>query len=148
MSEPGPGLGARWRTTAPHILSVVRIIAAFTFMQVGTAKLFAVPAAILPGGGTVRVWSLLGLAGVLETFGGLLMLLGLFARPVAFVLSGEMAVAYFMGHAIHGFWTVLNQGMPAVLFCFLWLYLSAAGPGPWSLDALLRRRQDAARAGG
>jgi len=148
MSEPGPGPGARWRAGAPYILSVVRIIAAFTFMQVGTAKLFAVPAAILPGGGTVQLWSLLGLAGVLETFGGLLMLLGLFARPVAFVLSGEMAVAYFWGHAIHGFWTVLNQGMPAVLFCFLWLYLSAAGPGPWSLDALRRGGSDAARAGG
>lgn len=148
MTEPGPGLGARWRTMAPQILSVVRIIAAFIFMQVGTAKLFAVPAAIMPGGGTVRLWSLLGLAGVLETFGGLLMLIGLFARPVAFVLCGEMAVAYFWGHAVHGFWTVLNQGMPAVLFCFVWLYLSAAGPGPWSLDALLRRRQDDAPAGG
>lgn len=148
MSEPGPGPGARWRASAPQILSVVRIVAAFVFMQVGTAKLFAVPAAIMPGGGTVRLWSVLGLAGVLETFGGFLMLIGLFARPVAFVLCGEMAVAYFWGHAIHGFWTVLNQGMPAVLFCFLWLYLSAAGPGPWSLDARRRRRPDAASAGG
>ncbi len=134
------GLAERWHAAAPQVLSVARIMAAFLFTQFGTAKLFAFPAAIMPGGGTVPLFSLLGLAGVLETFGGFLMLIGLFARPVAFVLSGEMAVAYFMGHGIHGFWTVLNMGMPAVLFCFLWLYLSAAGPGPWSVDALLARR--------
>jgi putative oxidoreductase len=116
-------------------LSVLRIVAAFVFMQFGAAKLFAFPAAIMPGGGTVPFASLLGLAGTLETFGGLLLFLGLFTRPVAFLLSGEMAVAYFMGHGSHGFWTVLNQGTPAVIYCFVWLYLSAAGPGPWSLDA-------------
>ncbi len=130
----------RWRAAAPQVLSVTRIVAAFVFMQPGTAKLFAFPAAIMPGGGTVRLVSLLGVAGVLETFGGFLLLIGLLTRPVAFVLSGEMAVAYFMGHGVHGFWTVLNMGMPAVLFCFLWLYLSAAGSGPWSVDALLARR--------
>lgn len=80
-----------------------------------------------------------GLAGVLETFGGLLLLVGLFARPVAFLLSGEMAVAYFVRHAPLGFWPILNRGEAALLFCFLWLYLAAAGPGPWSLDALRGR---------
>ena len=124
-----------WPTRAPRLLSVLRIVAAFVFMQFGTAKLFAFPGAIMPGGGTVPVASLLGVAGTLETFGGLLLLLGLFTRPVAFLLAGEMAVAYFMGHGSHGFWTVLNQGTPAVIYCFVWLYLSAAGAGPWSLDA-------------
>jgi putative oxidoreductase len=110
-------------------------------MQAGTAKLFAFPAAVMPNGGTVALLSLLGLAGVLETFGGGLVLLGLFTRPVAFVLAGEMAVAYFYGHARRGFWPVLNQGSLAVLFCFVWLYLSAAGAGPWSLDAWRARRR-------
>ena len=124
-----------WPTRAPQLLSVLRIVAAFVFMQFGTAKLFAFPGAIMPGGGTVPVASLLGVAGTLEAFGGLLLLLGLFTRPVAFLLAGEMAVAYFMGHGSHGFWTVLNQGTPAVIYCFVWLCLSAAGAGPWSLDA-------------
>ena len=124
-----------WPTRAPRLLSVLRIFAAFTFMQFGTAKLFAFPGAIMPGGGTVPFASLLGVAGTLEALGGLLLLVGLFTRPVAFLLAGEMAVAYFMGHGSHGFWTVLNQGTPAVIYCFVWLYLSAAGAGPWSLDA-------------
>jgi putative oxidoreductase len=81
----------------------------------------------------------MGLAGVLETFGGLLILLGLFTRPVAFVLAGEMAVAYFMAHAPRGFFPLLNKGEPAVLYCFVFLYLAAVGPGPWSLDALRQR---------
>jgi putative oxidoreductase len=124
-----------WSTRAPQLRSVLRIVAAFLFIQFGTAKLLAFPAAIMPGGGTVPIVSLLGLAAILESCGGLLLLVGLFTRPVAFVLSGEMAVAYLIGHAPHGFWPVLNQGHPAVLFCFVWLYLSAAGAGPWSLDA-------------
>jgi putative oxidoreductase len=136
-----PDLSARWRSWAPYLLSVLRIVAAFVFMQPGTAKLFAFPAAIMPDGGTVQVWSLLGLAAILEAFGGLLLLLGLFTRPVAFVLAGEMAFAYFIGHAPQGFWPVVNQGMPAILFCFIWLYLAAAGPGPWSLDARLGTRK-------
>ena len=134
------GLIARWRSAAPTLLSILRVVGAFLFMQPGTAKLFAFPAAIMPNGGTVPIVSLLGLAAILEAFGGLFLLVGLFTRPVAFVLSGEMAVAYFMGHAPRGFWTVLNQGMPAVLFCFLWLYFSAAGAGPWSLDAKRGKR--------
>lgn len=132
-------LTARWSTWAPYLLSVLRIIAAFLFMQFGTAKLFAFPGAIVPGGGTVPVASLAGVAGVLEAFGGALLLVGLFTRPVAFLLSGLMAFAYFIGHAPNGFWPVLNQGHPAILFCFVWLYLSAAGGGPWSLDAVRRR---------
>jgi putative oxidoreductase len=114
------------------------MIGAFLFMQIGTAKLFAVPGAVMPGGGVAPVGSLPGIAGILETFGGLFLLLGLFTRPVAFLLSGEMAVAYFYAHAPRGFWPVLNQGEPAVHYAFLWLYLSAAGAGPWSLDALRR----------
>jgi len=126
---------AKWPTWAPYLLSVLRIVAAFLFMQFGTAKLVAFPAAIMPGGGTAPIGSLAGIAGLLESVGGLLLLAGLFTRPVAFILSGEMAVAYFIGHAPQGFWPVLNQGHPAILFCFVWLYLSAAGAGPWSLDA-------------
>jgi putative oxidoreductase len=138
-------LVARWRSWAPYLLSILRIIVGFLFMQVGTAKLFAFPGAIMPNGGTAPVLSLIGIAGILETFGGLLLLLGLFTRPVAFVVSGEMAVAYFYGHAPHGFWPILNHGVDAVFYCFLFLYLSAAGPGPWSLDAL--RHPGAARSG-
>ena len=133
-------LAARWRSWAPYLLSVLRIIAAFVFMQFGSAKLVAIPAAIMPGGGTAPLASLPGIAGSLELVGGAFLLLGLFTRPVAFLVSGEMAFAYFMGHAPQGFWPVLNQGSPAILFCYIWLYISSAGPGPWSLDALRRRK--------
>ena len=129
---------ARWATFEPYLRSILRIIAAFLFMQFGTAKLFAYPAALMPGG-AVAVLSLPGIAGVLEAFGGALLLIGLFTRPVAFLVSGEMAFAYFIAHAPRGFWPVLNQGHPAVLFCFVWLWLSAAGAGPWSVDAVLSR---------
>jgi putative oxidoreductase len=123
------------------LLSILRIVAAFLFVQIGTAKLFAFPAAVMPGGGTASLTSLPGVAGILETIGGALLLVGLFTRPVAFLLSGEMAVAYFVGHAGKGLWPVLNGGGPAISFCFIWLYLSAAEPGPWSIDALRRRRK-------
>ena len=126
---------------APYLLSILRIVVAFLYVQVGSAKWFAFPAAILPGGGTAPVGSLVWFAGVIEVVGGTLFLLGLFTRPVAFILSGEMAFAYFIGHAPHGFWPVLNQGAPAIFFCFTYLYFSAAGAGPWSLDALLARRR-------
>ena len=132
---------ARWRSWSPYLLSLLRIVAAFLFMQFGTAKLFGLPAPIMPGGGTAPAGSLAWFAAVLETFGGFFLLIGLFTRPVAFILSGEMAVAYFYGHAPQGFWPVLNQGHPAIMFCFLFLYLSAAGPGPWSLDAARGRRR-------
>jgi putative oxidoreductase len=125
---------------ASYLLSVLRIIAAFLFTLHGTTKLFAFPMA-MPHGGTVKLASLTGVAGVLETVGGLLLFVGLFTRPVAFLLSGQMAVAYFKVHAPQGFWPLANRGELAVLFCFLWLYIAAAGAGPWSLDALLRRRR-------
>jgi len=137
-----PGLVSRSRSWAPYLLSILRIVAAFLFMQVGTAKLFAFPGAIMPGGGTAPLASLAGIAGLLEAFGGLLLLVGLFTRPVAFLLSGEMAFAYFIGHAPQGFWPVLNQGALAALYSFLFLYFSAAGPGPWSIDALRRSGRD------
>lgn len=129
---------SRWRSWEPYLLSILRIVAAFLFMQFGTGKVLAFPAAIMPEGGTAPLGSLAWIAGFLEVVGGGLLLVGLFTRPVAFVLSGEMAVAYFHGHAPQGFWPVLNMGSPAILFCFLWLYISSAGAGPWSLDALRR----------
>jgi len=134
-----PSVVAKWPSRAPYLLSVLRIVAAFLFMEYGTAKLFAFPGPLLPNGATAPIASLLGVAGTLEAFGGLFIFLGLFTRPVAFVLAGEMAVAYFTGHAPNGFWPVLNQGAPAVSFSFLWLYFSAAGGGPWSVDALRQR---------
>jgi putative oxidoreductase len=134
------GILARWRSWAPQLLSILRIVVAFMFIQIGSAKWFAFPAAVMPGGGTAPVGSLVWVAAVLEVVGGGLLLFGLFTRPVAFILSGEMAFAYFLGHAPQGFWPVLNQGQPAIFYCFFFLYLSAAGPGPWSLDAILRRR--------
>jgi len=130
-----PTVVDRWSTWAPYLLSILRIVVAFLFIQVGTAKLFAFPGPVMPGGGTAPLASLPGIAGALETVGGALLLLGLFTRPVAFILSGEMAVAYFIGHAHQSFWPVLNLGAPAVYYCFLFLYLSASGAGPWSLDA-------------
>ena len=117
---------------AGRLLSVLRIVAALLFMAHGTQKLFAWP--VGEPQSSAPLVSLMGLAGMLETFGGLLLALGLFTRPVAFVLAGEMAVAYFMAHAPRGFWPLLNRGEPAVLFCFLFLYLAAAGGGSWSLD--------------
>jgi putative oxidoreductase len=94
-----------------------------------------------PDGGTAKLFTQIGIGGLLETGGGLLLLLGLFTRPVAFILSGEMAVAYFQFHQPQGFWPIQNNGGQAVLYCFLWLYFSAAGAGPWSLDARLPRRR-------
>ena len=134
---------ARWRSWAPQFQSILRIVTAFLFIQFGTAKLVALPGSIMPGGGTVPLGSLAGVAGLIESVGGLLLLLGLFTRPVAFLVSGEMAIAYFHGHAPNGFWPVLNGGHPAVQFCFVWLFFSAAGAGPWSLDALRSKKSEA-----
>lgn len=136
-------LSARWRGLAPYFLSIVRIVVAFLFVQYGATKLFAYPAPVMPGGGTVSLVSLVGVAGALELVGGALLLIGLFTRPTACILAGEMAVAYFIGHASRGFWPVLNGGAPAVFFAFFWLYVSAAGSGPWSIDALRRRKEPA-----
>ncbi len=129
----------RWQGWAPQLLSVLRIVVALLFMEVGAAKLFGIPAPVMPGGGTAPLFSLAGFAGFLEVFGGLFILLGLFTRPVAFLLSGEMAFAYFIGHAGQGPWPVLNGGAPAIYYCYFFLYLSAAGGGPWSLDARIWR---------
>jgi len=120
---------------ASRLLSVLRIVAALLFMQHGSAKLFHVPHQQMFD--HVQLLSLLGLQGVLELFGGLLLLVGLFSRPVAFVLSGDMAVAYFMVHFRGGWLPILNGGDLAVLFSFVFLYLCVSGPGPWSLDAQL-----------
>ena len=125
----------RWSGLAPQLLSVLRIVAALMFLQSGTVKLFGWPMS-MPGGQTASLMTQVGVGGVLEFVGGLLLLVGLFTRPVAFVLSGEMAVAYFQFHAPQAFSPIVNQGQPAVLYCFIWLYISAAGGGPWSLDAL------------
>jgi putative oxidoreductase len=119
---------------SPRALAILRIMAALLFIAHGTMKLFGFPAGDSPM--TAELFSLMGLAGILETFGGLLLLLGLFTRPVAFVLAGQMAVAYFMAHAPQSFYPALNGGDAAILFCFVFLYLVFAGPGAWSLDAV------------
>lgn len=116
----------------------LRIVAGYGFLLHGLQKLFGVL-----GGNQVEVASLLGLAALIETVGGTLIALGLFTRPAAFLASGQMAAAYFLGHVAREgafLFPVANRGEPAVLYCFLFLYLAAAGPGPWSLDAVLRRR--------
>jgi putative oxidoreductase len=117
---------------APRLLSVLRIVAALTFLEHGAQKLLGFPPSPMP---MPPPLSLLWVAGVLELFGGLLLLIGLVSRPVAFVLAGEMAVAYWTVHFPKGPFPALNMGDAAILYCFIFLYLSAAGPGPWSLDA-------------
>jgi putative oxidoreductase len=123
---------------APRMLAILRIVAALIFMEHGTQKLLGFPASDRP---SPELFSLMGLAGVLEFFGGILLVLGLFTRPVAFVLSGMMAVAYWMAHAPQSFFPVLNGGDAAILYCFVFLYLAVAGGGVWSLDNLLRERR-------
>ena len=125
-----------WSSCQGPILSALRIVAAAMFMLAGTSKLFAFPVGMPPNGQTAAFGTQVWIGGVLEAFGGTLVLLGLFTRPVAFILAGEMAVAYFQFHSPQSFWTVVNQGTPAVLYCWVFLYFSAAGAGPWSLDAL------------
>lgn len=121
-------------------LSVLRIVSAYLLMQHGTAKLFGIPHVAYFD--NLQVMSMLGAAGILEVFGGLLLLIGLFTRPVAFVLSGLLAFAYFIGHATKGFVLspMLNGGESAVLFCFVFLFFAAAGGGAWSVDALRSRK--------
>jgi putative oxidoreductase len=126
---------------------LLRVVAGWMFFQAGAVKLFAwfggMPGS--PPGTTVPLMSEMGIGGILELVGGILLMLGLLTRPVAFILSGEMAVAYWQFHAPHGTWPVQNQGVPAALFCFLYLYMAAQGGGEYSLDALLRRRRGEAR---
>ena len=118
----------------PQALALLRIVAGYTFLLHGSAKLLSMPHVAMFDG--LQLFSLYGLAGVLELVGGLLLVLGLFTRPVAFVLSGQMAVAYFMAHASQGsvLMPLLNGGESAVLFCFVFLYLFVAGGGAWALD--------------
>jgi len=121
---------------------LLHVVAGFLFFQAGSAILFGWPGGI-PGqsGSTPPLMSQMGIGGMREFFGGLAIMVGLLTRPVAFILSGEMAVAYWQFHAPHGMWPIQNQGMPAVLFCFIFLYMAAQGGGDWSLDALLRRKR-------
>lgn len=128
-----PGLPAAW---APRLLSVLRIVSALIFLAHGTQKLLGFPP-MAEGMSPPAPLSLLWLGGLLEMVGGTLLLIGLFSRPVAFILAGEMAVAYWMFHAPSGPFPALNGGDAAILYCFVFLYIAAAGPGPWSLDARL-----------
>ena len=122
---------------AGRVLSLLRIVAALAFMAHGLMKIFHFPVA---QEGPDPLPTMLLVAGWLEIVGGGLLALGLFTRPVAFILSGMMAVAYFMAHFPQGFYPALNGGEPALLFCFIFLYLACAGGGPWSLDAIVRKR--------
>lgn len=122
----------------PRLLSVLRIMTGLLFLQHATAKFFAFPHVPMFDG--LSLLSLIGIAGLLELAGGILLVLGLLTRPAAFILSGEMAFAYFIAHAPRGVFPLVNGGEPAVLYCFIFLYLAAAGAGPWSVDAVLRRR--------
>jgi putative oxidoreductase len=120
---------------APRVLSILRIVAALLFFEHGTTKLLGFP----PSDHSPEVLSLSWIAGALELVGGALLIVGLFTRPVAFILSGEMAFAYWMAHAPRSPFPLVNGGDAAILYCFVFLYLAFAGGGPWSLDALRRR---------
>lgn len=123
-------------TWAPRVLSILRIITALLFMQHGLQKIFGFPPPPPEMAGMLEnLPPLMVVAGWLEIAGGALLAIGLFTKPVAFILSGMMAVAYFMAHASRGFFPILNQGEGAILYCFVFLYLSLAGGGPWSIDA-------------
>jgi putative oxidoreductase len=119
---------------APRLLAVLRIIAALLFLEHGLVKVLGFPPGAAPG--AQPLLSFFGIAGLIETVGGWLLLIGLFTRPVAFLLAGEMAVGYFMVHAPLGFFPAINAGDAAILFCFIFLYLAAAGPGAWSVDEM------------
>jgi putative oxidoreductase len=123
---------------APRLLAVLRIMAALLFLEHGLVKLFGFPPGAAPG--PQPLLSYFGIAGLIETVGGWLLLLGLFTRPVAFLLAGEMAVGYFTVHAPLGFFPAINAGEAAILFCFIFLYIAAAGPGAWSVDEMRRAR--------
>jgi putative oxidoreductase len=127
---------ASWRSLAPHFLSLLRLMTGLLVLQFGTMKILGFPPSDFAG---TSLASMIGIAGLLELVGGALVAVGLFTRCAAFVLSGEMAFAYFIGHAPRGFYPALNEGTLAVLFCFVFLYLSAAGGGPWGLDRIVRR---------
>ena len=122
----------------PQLLGVLRIVAGLLFLSHGLVKLIGFPAGAQPG--LQPPMTLLGIAGIIELATGVLIVLGLFTRPAAFIAAGEMAVAYWMMHGTRSFFPVLNMGEGAILFCFVFLYLSAAGPGAFSLDGMRTRR--------
>ncbi len=124
-------------TWSPRLLSILRIMSGLLFLQHGTAKHLKIP--FVQSMANASPTSLSGIAGILELVGGVLLILGLFTRPTAFILSGMTAVAYFVAHAPRGFYPILNQGELAILYCFVFLYIAAAGSGPWSLDAMRRK---------
>ncbi|WP_020698161.1 DoxX family protein [Reyranella massiliensis] len=115
----------------------MRIVTGLLLLQHGTAKLFKIP--VVPTFANLSITSLPGLAGILELVGGVLIILGLFTRSTAFILSGMTAFAYFIAHAPRGFYPILNGGELAALYCFVFLYIAAAGPGPWSIDAARKK---------
>ena len=125
-------------TWSPYFLSILRIMSGLLFVEHGSSKLLGFPPSPMPSH-EFQLFSMGGFSGVLELIGGALLVIGLFTRCAAFIVSGEMAVAYFMVHASQGFFPMVNKGELAVLYCFVFLYLAAAGGGPWSLDALRRR---------
>lgn len=127
-------LAASW---APRLLSIMRIMTGLLLLQHGTAKLFKIP--VIPMFANLSVTSLPGIAGILELVGGALIIVGLFTRPTAFILSGMTAFAYFIAHAPRGFYPILNGGELAALYCFVFLYIAAAGAGPWSIDAARKK---------
>lgn len=120
------------RAWAPYLLGLLRIVAALLFLQHGTAKLFGVPHVAMFDGLTLL--SLPGAAGIIELVGGVLLLVGFLTRPVAFILAGEMAFAYFLGHAGRALLPIHNQGELAILYCFVFLFIASAGPGRFALD--------------
>src|SRR5512139_655297 len=136
MFEPSP--------RSDRMLAVFRIVAGLMFVSAGTMKLFGYPPSPVP----IPPFSLMseiGIAGVLEAFGGLAIVLGVLTRPIAFVLAGEMAVAYFQFHFPRSFFPTISNGIPAVLYCFLYLYLAFAGAGAWSVDRMIARAKGVRR---
>lgn len=135
---------SKWISWAPQVRDVLRIVAAFVYTVAGASKVFAFPVGIPPDGAAAEPMTQIWIGGVLEVACGGLLMLGLFTRFVAFLMAGQMAVAYFQFHAPQAFWPTVNGGVAAVVYCFLWLYFSAVGAGPWSLDAKRAARQQRA----
>lgn len=132
-----PSSAQRIARYQPYLLSIVRIVVALLFFEHGLSRLFGFPSPLPPP----ALFSLYWFAGAIELAGGALVALGLFTRIAAFIMSGEMAFAYFLSHAPHDFFPILNRGDSAILYCLVFLYLAFAGPGPWSLDALWSRKR-------
>ena len=137
-----PGIRARggfrgFAPYAPYMLSILRVVVALLFFEHGLSRLFGFPSP-LP---TPALFTMYWFAGAIELAGGALVALGQFTRLAAFIMAGEMAVAYFFSHAPHGFFPILNRGDSAILYCFVFLYIAFAGPGPWSLDAAMRGKR-------